>query len=67
MHGAAYKNRPAVVRLLAARGADPAVWGRKNGYGRTPLTIAEGHRPGNFRPSPETLAALREVSQSDRD
>ena len=61
MHGAAYKNRPAVVRLLAARGADPAVWGRKNKAGRTPLSIAEGHRPGNFRPSPETLAALREV------
>ena len=66
MHGAAYKNRPAVVRLLAARGADPAVWNRKNGDGRTPLSIAEGHRPGNFRPSPETLAALREVLKGPR-
>ena len=61
MHGAAYKNHPAVVRLLAERGAAPAVWNVRGSGGRTPLSIAEGHRPGNFRPSPETLAALREV------
>ena len=61
MHGAAYKNRPAVIRLLARRGADPAVWNRRNRSGWTPLAIAEGHRHGNFRPSPETLAALRDV------
>ena len=61
MHGAAYMNHPAVVRLLAERGADPAVWDAKNDAGRTPFDIAAGRRPGNFRPSPETLAALREV------
>ena len=61
MHGAAYKNRPAVVRLLAARGADWAVWDRPNRRGETPLRIARGHRPGNFRPHPPTETALLAV------
>ncbi|RUL88750.1 ankyrin repeat domain-containing protein [Tautonia sociabilis] len=58
MHGAAYKNLPRVVDLLADRGADASVWNRENAHGWTPLAIAEGHRPGNFKPSPETVAAL---------
>lgn len=58
MHGAAYKNLPKVVRLLADRKARVEVWNRKDKYGSTPLSIAEGHRPGNFKPSPETIAAL---------
>ena len=37
------------------------VWNRKNKYGWTPLSIAEGHRPGNFKPSPETIAAIQKV------
>src|SRR5262249_61903054 len=61
MHGAAYKNFPRVVQLLADNGATVEVWNRKNKYGWTPITIAEGHRVGNFKPSPETLAALRRV------
>ncbi len=61
MHGAAYQSWPQVVRLLAARGADVAVWNRPNRWGWTPLMIAEGHRPGNFRPSPETILAIKEV------
>jgi ankyrin repeat protein len=61
MHGAAYKNFPKVVELLADKGAKIEVWNRKNKYGWTPLLIAEGHRPGNFKPSPETLAALQKV------
>ena len=61
MHGAAYKNRPAVVRLLAARGLEPAVWDVPNRSGWTPREIASGRRRGNFRPSPETVAALEEV------
>ena len=61
MHGAAYKSVPKVVQLLAAKGARVKVWNRKNKYGWTPLSIAEGHRPGNFKPSPETLAALQRV------
>jgi ankyrin repeat protein len=61
MHGAAYKNFPRVVQLLADRGAKVEVWDREDKYGWTPLSIAEGHRPGNFKPSPETVAALRRV------
>jgi ankyrin repeat protein len=61
MHGAAYKNLPKVVELLAAKGALVDVWNHKNRYGWTPLSIAEGHRVGNFKPSPETLAALQRV------
>jgi len=62
MHGAAYRNHPKVVQLLADRGAKIEVWNRANKTGLTPLVIAEGHRPGiNFRPSPETVAALHRV------
>ncbi len=61
MHGAAYKSFPRVVQLLADKGARIEVWNRKNKYGWTPLSIAEGHRPGNFKPSAETIAALHRV------
>jgi uncharacterized protein len=61
MHGAAYKSFPRVVQLLADKGARVEVWTRKDKYGWTPLSIAEGHRPGNFKPSPETIAALHRV------
>jgi ankyrin repeat protein len=61
MHGAAYKNLPKVVQFLADRGAKIEIWNRKNKYGWTPLQIAEGQRPGNFKPSAETVAALRLV------
>jgi ankyrin repeat protein len=64
MHGAAYKNFPGVVQLLADKGAKVEVWNRKNKYGWTPLTIAEGHRVGNFKPSPETVAALQRVMRT---
>ena len=33
----------------------------KNKFGWTPLAIAVGYRFGNFKPSPETEAAIREV------
>jgi ankyrin repeat protein len=61
MHGAAYKNLPAVVKLLAEKGANIEIWNRSNKHGWTPLTIAEGHRFGNFKPSAVTVAAFREV------
>jgi ankyrin repeat protein len=61
MHGAAYKNLPKVVQFLADKGAKIEIWNRKNKYGWTPLAIAEGHRPGNFKPSAETIAALHHV------
>ena len=62
MHGAAYRNHPKVVQLLADKGAKIDVWNRPNKSGLTPLVIAEGHRPGlNFRPSPPTVAAFHRV------
>src|SRR5439155_11234483 len=61
MHGAAYKNFPKVVQLLADRGAKVEIWNRKNKWGWTPLRIAEGYRVGNFKPSVETVAALHRV------
>ena len=64
MHGAAYKNLPLVVQFLADHGARIEVWNRKNKYGWTPLQIAEGYRPGNFKPSAETIAALHRVMRA---
>jgi ankyrin repeat protein len=61
MHGAALKNLPKVVQFLANNGARIEVWNKKNRYGWTPLLIAEGHRPGNFKPSFETIDALHKV------
>ncbi len=37
------------------------IWNQKNKFGWTPLAIASGYRHGNFKPSPETEAALRQV------
>jgi len=64
MHAAAYKNLPKVVQFLADHGARIEVWNRKNRYGWTPLMIAEGHRPGNFKPSTETIDALHQVMRA---
>jgi len=64
MHGAALKNLPKVVQFLADKGAKIEIWNRKNKYGWTPLLIAEGHRPGNFKPSAETIAALQRVMKA---
>lgn len=61
MHGAALKNLPKVVQFLAERGAKIEVWNRKNKFGSTPLMLAQGHRPGNFKPSSETVAAMERV------
>ena len=61
MHAAAYKNLPQVVKFLASKGARIAVWNREDKFGWTPLAIAVGYRFGNFKPSPDTEAALREV------
>jgi hypothetical protein len=58
MHGAAYKNLPKAAAFLSSKGASIGVWNRKNEFGWTPLTIARGYRIGNFKPSPETVAAI---------
>ncbi len=64
MHGAAYNSWTKLVQHLADQGADINVWNRKNKRGWTPLLIAEGHRPGNFRPSAETIVAFHRVMRA---
>ena len=59
MHGAALKNLPKVVQFLAEHGAKIEIWNQENKYGWTPLLIAQGHRPGNFKPSFETIDAVQ--------
>lgn len=61
MHGAAYQNLPLVVQWLQEEGADIEVWNQKNRRGWTPLLIAQGFRPGNFKPSAATIAAIEKV------
>jgi uncharacterized protein len=61
MHGAAYKSLPKVARLLVTKGARIEVWNRKNDRGWTPLLIAQGFRPGNFKPSVPTITAISEI------
>ena len=62
MHGAAYKQIPAAVRLLAERGAKVEIWNQKNRKGWTPLQITKGvHRGMNIQKSPATEEAMREV------
>ncbi len=62
MHGAAYKTMPAVVKYLAKHGADISIWSKPSRNGRMPLWIAQGYRGGgNFKPSYETVAAIREL------
>jgi uncharacterized protein len=62
MHGPAYKQVPAVVRLLAQRGTKVEIWNQKNKRGWTPLKITQGvHRGMNIQQSPATEAAVREA------
>jgi ankyrin repeat protein len=61
MHGAAFANFPKTAKFLAAHGAKIALWNQPDKRGWTPLRIAEGHRYGNFKPSFETVAAIKEV------
>ena len=61
MHGAALKNLPKVVQFLADNGAKVEVWNKKNKFGSTPLMFAQGYRPGNFKPSFETIDAVQRV------
>jgi ankyrin repeat protein len=61
MHGAALKNLPKVVQFLADNGAKVEVWNKQNKFGSTPLMFAQGYRPGNFKPSFETVDAIQRV------
>ncbi len=61
MHAAAYKNFPEVAKYLDAHGANIEIWNRPNSRGWTPLAIASGYRPGNFKPSAATIDAIRQI------
>ncbi len=65
MHGAAYKSLPKVAKLLVSKGAKIDVWNQKNDKGWTPLLIAQGFRPGNFKPSVPTIEAISEIMRSN--
>lgn len=64
VHGAAYQERPALIQFLVDHGADVQLWNRKNKFGWTPLMIAQGHRPGNFRLSPKTVVAVKKAMRT---
>jgi hypothetical protein len=53
-----------MVPFLAGNGADIKVWNNKNKSGWTPLLIAYGYRPGNFRPEPDSIAAVEKVMRA---
>lgn len=59
MHGAAYRNWPEVVAWIVGEGLPVETWNRKNKHGWTPLLIAQGFRPGNFKPSAATIEAIK--------
>ena len=61
MHGAGFANFPKVAKFLDSKGAKIEIWNQPNKRGWTPQRIAEGHRFGNFKPSFETVAAIKEV------
>ncbi len=65
MHGAAYGSFPTVVQLLAEEQADSEIWRQTNKHGWTPLFIAEGYRPGNFKPGPATIEVLHRVMAAE--
>jgi uncharacterized protein len=64
MHAAALKNLPKVVQFLTQNGAKIEVWNREDKQGWTPWLIAQGNRPGNFKPSFETIAAVEHVMRT---
>ncbi len=61
VHGAADKSFPEMARFLVKNGAKIELWNRKNKRGQTPLGIAKGYRPGNFKPSAPTIAAIADL------
>ena len=68
MHGAAYKSWTKMIPFLIDQGIQASVWNQKNVRGWTPMKIAQGHRPGNFRPSAETIQAIEQaLNSSDGD
>jgi hypothetical protein len=55
------RNFPAIVQLLADRGADINIWKKADTEGRTPLFIAEGYKAGRPQPSRPTIVAIERL------
>ena len=53
-----YCSPPARIRMISARVSAPSL------SGGTALLIAQGYRPGNFRPIAEMEAALSEIMKA---
>jgi ankyrin repeat protein len=66
LHGAVYENRSKLIEYLAEHGADINIWNRPNKRSWTPLDIAQGHRPGNFRLAPESIEVLERLMRAAR-
>ncbi|MDM4015296.1 ankyrin repeat domain-containing protein [Roseiconus lacunae] len=64
IHGAAYRSFARVVDRFMELGADPHRWNRKNSLGSTPLQVAQGKRPGSFKPNQLTIAAISRALES---
>ncbi len=64
IHGAAYQNRPRLIRYLHEHGAKIEVWNQRNRWGWTPLMIARGYREGNFRPDQPTIVVIEELMRA---
>ena len=58
------KSLPKMVEFLASHSAKVEAWNHKDKYGWSPLLIAQGFRPGNFKPSEETVEALEKVMRA---
>jgi uncharacterized protein len=58
VHGAAYQDRPRLIDWLVAHGATVPTWNHPNAWGWTPLHLALGYRPNNFRPQPAVQASI---------
>ncbi len=65
MHGAAYRAHLKVAELLAQRGAKTSVWNQKNKHNWTPMTIAQGSRPGSVKPDPAMMAVLEKLLSAE--
>lgn len=65
MHGAAYRCFPETVLLVATLGADVKTWNHKNKFGWSPLDIAQGYRPGSFKPDPATIRVVSDLLKKE--
>ena len=65
MHGAAYRSYPKEAELLAQRGSTPSIWNHKNKHNWTPMTIAQGSRPGSVKPDPAVIAVLEKLLKAN--